>query len=125
MLDWNLIQKLMKCFDNSFINSEGEFIAHRGANEYFRLENCKDEMDLKYSVLEWFSRGAYKTCPFHSDQKNKKFHVFMRNGINQFLGTKFTESDMDLIYTKLGNACNHELTIQFVASGYDMKLLED
>lgn len=124
MLDWKLVQRLMNCFDNSFINSEGEFIAHREANEYFRLEPCKNEMDVKCKVLEWFSRGAHKTCPFSSDRKNKKFQKFMKDGINEFLGTEFSEDDMDLIYTKLGNACNHGLTIQFVASGYDMKLLE-
>lgn len=27
-MDWELITRLMKCFPNSFINHNGEFIAH-------------------------------------------------------------------------------------------------
>lgn len=32
---------------------------------------------------------------------------------------------MELLYTELGNCIRHELTIKFVSSGYDMKLLEE
>ena len=32
-------------------------------------------------------------------------------------------TDMYWIYDKLGNAVNHELTIKFIESGYDLKLL--
>ena len=49
---------------------------------------------------------------------------FILNGINQFLDTDFTEKDMEQIYTYLGNACNHEKTLRFIASGYDMSVLE-
>ena len=115
--------KLELAFPNSFINYNGEFIAHKMANEYFRLEDCENELDVKCKVLEWFSRGAYKTEPFHFDAENRRYHEFMRKGINKFLGTKFTEDDMELIYTYLGNRCNHEKTIRFVESGYDMNIL--
>lgn len=116
-------QRLFDCFPDSFINDNGEFIAHRKANEYFNFENCETELDVKCKVLEWFSRGAYKTEPFASDYKNACFHEFMLDGINEFLGTDFTEKDMEIIYTYLGNACNHPKTIRFVKSGYDMSVL--
>lgn len=61
MIDWSLIQKLMNCFPNSFINQCGEFVAHMKANQYFILYNCESELDVKCKVLEWFSMGAYKT----------------------------------------------------------------
>ena len=32
MLDRNLITRLMNCFPRSFINQQGEFIAHQKAN---------------------------------------------------------------------------------------------
>lgn len=114
---------LMRCFPNSFINHNGEFIAHRQANEYFRLDNCCDEIDVKCKVLEWFSRGAHKTERFNSKRKNDEYHGFMLNGINQYLNTNFSEADIALVYDRLGNCINHKLTVKFVESGYDMELL--
>ena len=114
----------MTAFPTSFINSALEFIAHKEANEYFRLEDCENEFDVKCKVLEWLSRGAYKTCPFYSNVKNERFHNFMLNGINDFLGTDFTESDIEEIYTYLGNRCNHEKTVRFIESNYDMSVLK-
>ncbi len=124
MVGSNITRKLAHSFCGSYINYNLEFIAHEEANEYFRLEDCETEFDVKCKVLEWLSRGAHKTCPFNSNIKNEKFHNFMLNGINDFLGTDFTEEDMKIIYTYLGNRCNHEKTVKFINSGYDMSVLE-
>ena len=43
---------------------------------------------------------------------------------NIYLGTDFTIEDMYLIYDKLGNAINHQLTLDFIANGYDMEFLK-
>ena len=88
------------------------------------MEDCENEFDVKCKVLEWFSRGAYKTCPYHSNYHNEVFHNFMLNGINEFLGTNFTREDMAIIYQKLGNRVRHSLTEEFVNSCYDMELLK-
>lgn len=125
MVDSIITKKLNRAFPGSFINTSLEFIAHREANEYFRLEDCTNEFDVKCKVLEWLSRGAYKTCPFHSNTKNEKFHNFMLNGINDFLGSDFTEDDIAVVYQRLGNRVNHTLTEMFVGSGYDMALLNE
>ena len=122
--EFEKIQKLMSCFPNSFINGEGEFIAHRYANEYFILRTCETELDIKCKVLEWFSRGAYKSEPYMSKKKNAEFHEFMINGINKYLGTNFSYDDMEIIYTYLGNCCNHAKTEKFIESGYDMSVLK-
>ena len=124
MVDSLVTKKLARAFPNSFINTALEFIAHKEANEYFRLEDCNNEFDVKCKVLEWLSRGAHKTCPFHTNLKNERFHNFMLNGINDFLGTDFTEDDMAIIYQKLGNRVRHSLTEEFVNSGYDMAILK-
>jgi hypothetical protein len=124
MVNSEITLKLLSAFPRSWINGSLEFIAHTKANEYFRLEDCETELDVKCKVLEWLSRGAYKTEPFNSDRKNNEFHAFMLNGINKFLGTNFTEEDMERIYTKLGNRVNHDLTVEFVNSGYDVSLLK-
>ncbi len=125
MVDSYVTKKLAKAFPRSFINTALEFIAHKEANEWFRLEDCETEIDVKCKVLEWLSRGAYKTCPFASELKNKRLHDFMLDGINDFLGADFTEEDIETIYTYLGNCCNHKLTIEFINSGYDMSLFAD
>lgn len=124
-MDWKLIKRLMNCFPNSFINHNGEFIAEKKSNTYFILEDCKTELDVKCKVLEWISRSAYKTQPYASEKRNKELHEFILNGINRFLGTNFSEDDMEQIYTYLGNAVNHERTVAFIESGYDMKLLQE
>ena len=125
MVDSLVTKKLSLAFPKSFINSALEFIAHGEANEWFRLEDCNNEFDVKCKVLEWLSIGAYKTCPFNSNVKNERFHNFMLNGINDFLGTDFTENDVEEIYTYLGNRCNHEKTVRFIESNYDMSVLKD
>lgn len=124
MVGSEITLKLIHSFPRSFINGGLEFIAHKRANEYFRLEDCECEFDVKCKVLEWFSRGAYKTEPFDSYCENEKFHEFMLNGINKYLGTNFSYDDMEIIYTYLGNRCNHEKTEKFIESGYDMAVLK-
>ena len=115
--------KLMRCFPHSFINGRGEFIAHQKSNTYLIFNTCETLEDVQCKVIEWLSRAAYKTEPYRSKQSNSDFHSFMLTGINQFLGTKFKNEDMEIIYTYLGNACNHDLTVQFVKSGFDMEVI--
>lgn len=124
MVGSEITLKLVHSFPRSFINGGLEFIAHKKANEYFRLEDCECEFEVKCKVLEWLSRGAYKTEPFDSYIENEKFHEFMLKGINKYLGTNFSYDDMELIYTYLGNCCNHLKTEKFIESGYDMSVLK-
>lgn len=124
-MDWKLIQRLMGCFPRSFINQFGEFIAHDKANQYFNIAKCKNELEIKCKVIEWFSRGAYKSEPYRTKAKNDEVHKFMLDGINSFLETSFSEEDIALIYIELGNAVNHEKTIEFVCSGYDLNVLKE
>ena len=88
------------------------------------MHNCKDDLDIKCKVLKWLSRAAYKGQPFASEKRNRAFRDFMLNGINMFLECDFDENDIEVIYTYLGNAVNHELTVKFVETGYDMSILE-
>lgn len=116
--------RLMKCFHGSFINQNGEFIAHEKSNTYFILRDCETELDVKCKVLEWFSRPAHKTTPYLQEWRNRKFHEFMLNGINAFLDTHFTEQDMEEIYCTLGNKINHEKTVRFIESDYDFGMFK-
>lgn len=124
-MEHGIILKLFSCFPNSTINYNGEFIAEVKTNQYFNLQSCSTEKDVQCKVLEWLSRSACKTEPYRSEKKNNELHKFMRDGINQFLGTDFSEEDMEKIYTHLGNAVNRMKTVAFIDSGYDMKVLEE
>lgn len=125
MIGIETVMKLAKAFPGGFLNGQGEFIAHKKANEYFLMADCETELEVKCKVLEWLSRGAHKTQPFHRQKDNEEFHKFMRNGINSFLMTRFSYYDIERIYQHLGNRVNHEKTVKFVESGYDMRVLEE
>ena len=118
-------KRLMRCFPNSFINAQGEFVADRKTNQYFRLDDCETEEDVACKVLAWFSRAAYKSEPYSTKKANDKLHKFMLDGINKYLGTAFTEENMELIYTYLGNDCNRPLCREFIRSSYVFDLLYD
>lgn len=116
--------KLLKFFPGSFINDNGKFIPERSGVAYFDLANCESSEEIKCKVLEWCSRAAYKSEPYDKKRENDWLHEFMLDGINNFLDTDFSEEDMELIYTKLGNGCNRPLCEKFVMSGYDMEVLK-
>ena len=116
-------ESLLRAFPGSFINEHYEFIAHPRTNQYIILRDCKTPLDIECKVLEWFSRPAHKTAPYSQEWRNRRFHEFMRNGVNDFLDTRFSEQDMSDIYDALGNAIDHQKTIRFVESGYDFKQL--
>lgn len=118
------IHRLMQSFSGSFINGINEIILYPETNLYFRLDDVNSEFDVKCKLLEWCSRDAYKTKPYDNELKNKVYQEEIMDNINNYLNTNFTKGKMELIYTKLGNAINHNLTIKFVESGYDTKILE-
>lgn len=125
MVGVDMVVKLSQAFPGGFLNGQGEFIAHEKANEYFRLIDCETELDVKCKVLEWLSRAAFKSEPFRRKIDNEALHIFMSGGICKFWGHDFDPECMELIYTKLGNCINHNRTIRFIESGYDMKILEE
>ena len=115
---------LLECFPNSWFNENNEFIADTKSNTYFIFGNCKNTEDVECKILEWLSRSAAKGQPYSQDWRNRKFRKFMLDGINSVLDTNFSIGDIDFIYQKLGNRINHSLTVKFVESKFDMKVLE-
>lgn len=122
-----IIQDLQTAFPKSIINSGFEFVAnpHPRVNTYFRLEDCETLLDVKCKVLAYMSRPAYKSEPFHVKHLNREVHEYHLDGINTFLGTDFTEDDMEIIYTYLGNDVNRPLCIKFIESGYDLNIIKE
>ena len=118
------VMKLLKCFPRSYMNHFGECVLCEKGNLYITVKNCETETDIKCKLLEWCSRSAGKGEPYKTEKKNIEFRQFVTNGINIYLGTDFTIEDMYCIYDKLGNAINHQLTLDFIANGYDMEFLK-
>lgn len=108
--------RLVSAFPLLFVNRQNELIIHPKRNTYFRLDGVETERDLKAKILEWLSREAAKSVSAQS----QAYHLA---GINRFFGTDFTQEEMYEIYTYLGNAVNHEKTLRFIDSGYDLSIL--
>lgn len=118
------VRNLMNVFEESFINRLNELILIPKTNLYICLDDVHNETELKYKIIEFCSRDASKAMPYKTERRNKKYQSKVREKINIYLNANFTADDMDLIYTKLGNRVNHELTIIFVNNNYDLNILK-
>lgn len=101
-----------------FINRKNELIVVPDWNIYFGLSNVETPLDLKCKVVEWLSRPS---CKGVSDYWQKRVRAI----VNGYLGTDFDQNEMERIYTYLGNAIDHEKTIRFVESGFDLTSLPE
>ena len=108
--------RIRAAFPKFFVNGNFEAIIYPARNSYFLLAGVETEEELNAKILEWLSREASKSI----SRASQKYHM---NGINTFLGTDFSQDDMEQIYTYLGNAVNHQKTLRFIRSGYDMAVL--
>ena len=118
----NKIRKeLLVAFPGSFFNEQDEFIAHLKTNTYFIFKDCTSREDICCKIIEWFSRPIIKGGTGSSTKKMNEFRDLLKNGTNKFLGTNFTYEDFEDIYCSFGNAINHNKTIEFVKSGYNLE----
>ncbi|CYW00214.1 hypothetical protein HO687_09105 [Streptococcus suis] len=76
-------------------------------------------------LLMWCSRPIVKGQPFRSQKRNNLFREVIKKTLNYYLGTLFSDEDMALIYQRLGNGINPELTYRFIDSGFDTGVLND
>jgi hypothetical protein len=123
MVSSKITRRLKEAFPKAFITCNLEFIADPDVNSYFILEDCRDEEDVMAKCLEWLSRDACSGAHYGSPKKNQQCRRYHRIGINRFCGTAFDEEDIEAIYTRLGNKCNHAMTLDFIRSGFDMRVL--
>lgn len=117
------IFSVMKHFDGSYINKRGELILSDRGNVYFTATNCKSKEDVICKLLEWCSRPIAKGYAYKTPKRNTEWRKSLLCGYNNYLGTNFALNDMYWIYDKLGNAVNHELTLKFIHSNFDLFLL--
>jgi hypothetical protein len=102
----------------AFINRRNELILVPTKNIYFNLNGVESKRDITVKIFHWLSRPAYKGVGSYWENR-------IRSIINSYLQTDFSRNDFNLIYTKLGNGINPELTEKFIDSDYDFKVLEE
>ena len=119
----NELKELLGLFPMSYINANMEVILIPKTNTYFSLEGVESRRDIIAKLLMWCSRTVVKGQPFKSEKRNYLFKEIIKEDLNYYLGTLFSDEDMALIYQRLGNGINPELTYRFIDSGFDMEEL--
>lgn len=104
-------------FKGAFINRNNELIFDRRSNLYFRLDDVETVLEFKCKMMAWLSR------PIAKGLSDYKARIILKR-FNGLLGTRFSKSDMELIYDRLGNDVARSLCIKFVESNYDLSLLQ-
>lgn len=124
MVILNELLTLMKCFPGSCITSDG-FLSLNKKHSGFSVKNLESVDDIKYKLLAWVSRDACKTQFYQQRIRDIRLWAEVRDSMNEYLGTHFSQEDMMKIYTRIGNDVNRKLGKEFIQSGYDMTMLEE
>jgi hypothetical protein len=111
------LARVESCFPGAFIKLNEELILNREYNVYFRLENIETPLDFDCKMLAWVAR------PAHKEYKNKK-QIIIKQGLNAYFGRDWSNEDLSIIYTKLGNGCNGALCKTFIEADFDLGLLK-
>ena len=119
----NELKNLLGLFPRSYINQNLEVILIPKTNTYFNLEGVGSRRDIIAKLLMWCSRTIAKGQPFRTQKRNNLFREVTKKSLNYYLGTLFSDENMALIYQRLGNGINPELTYRFIDSDFDMEVL--
>ena len=111
-------------FPGSFINEPNELILIPETNLYIILSDCHTKLQLFAKVLEWCSRDSCFSLHYMVMKFNELYWKQNRKALNSFFDQNWSHEDMSLIYETLGCRVNHELTIKFIESGFDLQVLE-
>lgn len=121
----NELKKLLGLFPRSYINQNLEVILIPKTNTYFNLEGVGSRRDIIAKLLMWCTRTIAKGQPFRNKKRNDMYREATKRALNYYLGTLFLDEDINLIYQRLGNGINPELTYRFIDSGFDMEVLSE
>lgn len=121
----NELKKLLGLFPRSYINQNLEVILIPKTNTYFNLEGVGSRRDIIAKLLMWCTRTIAKGQPFRNKKRNDMYREVTKRALNYYLGTLFSDEDINLIYQRLGNGINQDLTYSFIDSDFDMEVLND
>jgi hypothetical protein len=112
------LKAILPFFPTACMYKEKELIIEPKNNLYILADNIKPGLDFNCKILEWCSRSC---CKGLSDYWQK----YMRRGINSYFKQTWSKNDYDIIYTRLGNGVNRKLCVDFIMSGFDLKVLNN
>ena len=115
----NELKNLLGLFPESYINQNLEVILIPS------LEGVNSRRDIIAKLFMWCSRTIVKGQPFRNKKRNDMYREATKRALNYYLGTLFSDEDINLIYQRLGNGINQELTYSFIDSDFDMEVLYD
>lgn len=121
----NELKKLLGLFPKSYINQNLEVILIPKTNTYFSLEGVSSRRDIIAKLLMWCTRTIAKGQPFRNKKRNDMYREATKRALNYYLGTLFSDEDINLIYQRLGNGINQDFTYSFIDSDFDMEVLDD
>ena len=121
----NELKNLLGLFPRSYINQNLEVILITKTNTYFNLEGVGSRRDIIAKLLMWCTRTIAKGQPFRNKKRNDMYREVTKRALNYYLGTLFSDEDINLIYQRLGNGINQDLTYSFIDSDFDMEVLND
>ena len=117
------LKKLMRVFPESFINRNLEVILIPKINTYFNLKGVNSRRDIIVKLFMWCSRDFSNVRPYKKDKLNRLFFIDNLEKLSKYLNVHISSGMIDVIYQKLGNGINPELTYKFIDSGFDMDVL--
>lgn len=125
----NFIKEIMLNYPQSHIKCSFsktlELILCDKGNVWISLEKIKTIDDLKSELIEWTIRNCCKTEPYKNQSRNIDLQNKLLMSLNRTLCTNFNREEAMKIYSVLGNGVNHQLTLEFIKSGYDLGVLKD
>lgn len=121
----NELKKLLGLFPRSYINQNLEVILIPKTNTYFNLEGVGSRRDIIAKLLMWCTRTIAKGQPFRNKKRNNMYREATKRALNYYLETLFSDEDINLIYQRLGNGINQDLTYSFIDGDFDMEVLDD
>lgn len=117
------IKRAMDAFPGSFINHNNELILVPKFNVYFSLNDVNSEEDMQCKFCEWVSRDCCCALRYKQFKRLNEYYETMTGRFNAVCGTGFSVDEMRLIYSKLGNSVNHDLTVKFIRNGFCLPML--
>lgn len=125
----NFIKEIMLNYPQSYIKCSFsktlELVLCDKGNVWIILEKIKTIDDLKLRLIEWTIRNCCKTEPYQSNSRNIALQNQLLMSLNRTLNTNFNRAEAMKIYSVLGNGANHQLTLKFIESGYDLGVIKD
>lgn len=121
----NELKNLLGLFPESYINQNLEVILIPKTNTYFSLKGVGSRRDIIAKLLMWCTRTIAKGQPFRNKKRNNMYREATKRALNYYLETLFSDEDINLIYQRLGNGINQDLTYSFIDSDFDMEVLDD